>query len=119
MSWLRNLFGTEINPEEYERVRCDLCNGTGLAMGPDGRPSLGYKVPRHCGRCGGKGWLMVKRRPTVLSETVQAGSGVTPETATADAPATPRPSLPPDPIDQPEEVSAPDSPAAPEGFEPQ
>ena len=64
MTFLRRLLRKDINPEEYERVRCDLCRGTGLPI-VNGRPTAGWLVPRHCGRCHGKGWLLVKKTEEV------------------------------------------------------
>ena len=59
MTFLRRLFGKKpINLEKYERMPCDLCDGSGLfgdAAGAHGNPS------RRCPRCHGKGWLLVKK----------------------------------------------------------
>ena len=66
--WLdRLLHGPQVNPEEYEQVRCDLCGGTGIWAGlrPHGlsepRPASFY-IGDHCPRCRGKGWIPVKRQ---------------------------------------------------------
>ncbi len=54
------------NPEEYERVRCDLCSGTGIWLGlqphnaTEPNPVHFYRGD-HCPRCHGDGWLEVKR----------------------------------------------------------
>jgi hypothetical protein len=67
MDWLRKALGMapQLNPEEYERMRCDLCHGTGLMVErttPDGSRPTQFKAPlRHCGHCHGKGYLLVKR----------------------------------------------------------
>ena len=71
MTFLRRLFGKEpINPEEYERVRCELCGGSGVrAASTMPRPlvrsfdsGVAYRPRvRKCGKCHGKGWLLVKK----------------------------------------------------------
>jgi DnaJ-class molecular chaperone len=66
MTWLRRLFGKEpINAEEYERVRCDVCGGTGIrtASATPADPRSGAFQPRvrACGKCHGKGFVPVKR----------------------------------------------------------
>jgi len=48
-----------VNPEEYERVRCDVCDGKGVnqqlgAFGTSGSIHA-------CAKCSGKGYLLVKR----------------------------------------------------------
>ena len=68
MDWLRNLLGRRRNPEQFERVRCEVCNGTGLVLqtgapgGPAGNQQRG-RIP-HCGKCRGRGYVMVKRPET-------------------------------------------------------
>ena len=67
MDWLRKALGRTppLNPEEYERVRCDLCLGTGLMIErttPDGSRPVQIKAPmRHCKKCNGTGYLLVKK----------------------------------------------------------
>jgi len=60
MDRLRKLLGRErVNPEEYERVRCDVCGGKGVnqqlgAFGTSGSIHA-------CGKCHGEGWILMKR----------------------------------------------------------
>ena len=52
------------DPEQGERIRCDLCGGTGIWTPSPGLPdqSLMHRYHGgHCPRCHGKGWLEVKR----------------------------------------------------------
>ena len=58
MDRLRRLFGRgrQLNPEQYERVRCDRCNGTGKKPWTSG---TGYFSVIPCGSCDGKGRLLV------------------------------------------------------------
>ena len=56
------------HPEEYERVPCDLCKGTGSAsdlLAPDESRYLGTRCPI----CYGVGWLMVKKDPEEVRDT--------------------------------------------------
>ena len=50
------------HPEAYERVMCDLCNGTGFEL-LDGEPRIRHGEAVHCGRCHGHGSLIVKKNP--------------------------------------------------------
>ena len=81
MGWLRTLFGRgRVNPDEYERVRCDACRGTGLRSAdagtaiPPSRPIIdsqaayvsalshpSMSTQNVCRKCDGKGWLTVRR----------------------------------------------------------
>jgi len=64
MSWLSRLFGRKpgVNPEEYERVRCDICHGTGVKIsGPSSGVDDQHVMTHRCWKCHGKGWLAVKR----------------------------------------------------------
>jgi hypothetical protein len=64
MSWLSRLFGhkSDVNPEEYERERCDICQGTGVKIsGPSGGVDDQHVMTHKCWKCRGKGWLAVKR----------------------------------------------------------
>ncbi len=67
IAWIRRLLSRpQVNPEEYERVRCDLCNGTGIWIGlrehslSEPNP-VGFYAGDHCPKCCGEGWLTVKR----------------------------------------------------------
>ena len=60
MTFLRRLFGKDINLEEFERLRCDACDGTGKAKRLSGKHVF-YSTITPCGKCHGKGWLLVKR----------------------------------------------------------
>jgi DnaJ-class molecular chaperone len=62
MSWLDRLLGRELlNPEEYERVRCELCDGKGIRMGA--RAPADHRERFHtCKECKGKGYVL-KRKP--------------------------------------------------------
>ncbi len=63
-AWLRRIFGHgHKNPEDYERVRCDRCNGTGLILDLPGNVKANqYRAPApKCGRCHGKGFVLVRR----------------------------------------------------------
>jgi hypothetical protein len=62
-AWARRLLRPpQVNPEEYERVRCDLCNGTGIWIGlrehslSEPKP-VGFYEGDHCPKCCGEGWL--------------------------------------------------------------
>ena len=74
MGWLRGLFGATLNPEDYERVRCDRCDGTGhpptgwTVLHPSSRD---WRIP--CGKCRGKGYIMVKRLAEALRDAHMAG----------------------------------------------
>jgi DnaJ-class molecular chaperone len=48
-----------LSPEEYERVRCDVCQGKGMTqkLGAFGTSGSFHA----CWKCHGKGWLTVKR----------------------------------------------------------
>jgi DnaJ-class molecular chaperone len=61
MSWLSRLFGREsdVNPEGYERVRCDICHGTGARI--SGPVDDQHVMTHKCWKCHGKGWLAVKQ----------------------------------------------------------
>lgn len=63
MDWLHKLLGRErLNPEEYERVRCDICDGKGMTMlGSPVHPSDQHITSHQCWKCHGKGYLLVKR----------------------------------------------------------
>ena len=64
MSWLGRLIGRgpQMNPEEYERVVCNQCDGTGhpktawSALYPSARD---WREP--CFTCHGRGYVMAKR----------------------------------------------------------
>lgn len=64
MGWLRDILGRGLEYKEgYERVRCDRCNGLGLILDPPGNVRGNqYRAPaRRCGRCRGKGYVLVKK----------------------------------------------------------
>ena len=62
MTFLRRLFGKLLNPEKYERVQCDACDGRGVVLSTLLTQVDGGHVETHrCWKCHGKGWLMVKR----------------------------------------------------------
>jgi hypothetical protein len=118
MDWLRKLVGRgpQLNPEEYERVRCDRCHGTGRAQQFGGGWDTSCEIP--CGKCHGKGWLMVRRQPDEPHETPHehpsAAADAEPDTGRSldDAPTTEdggRRDLPHAPV----APSAPDAPGAP------
>ncbi len=54
---------SRLNVAAYERVKCDLCNGTGFEL-VDGKPRYHRGSPVHCQMCHGKGWHLIKREPT-------------------------------------------------------
>lgn len=60
MNW-RSLV-RRLNPAACERVKCDLCDGTGFEL-------VGEKIryrrrsPVHCEKCHGRGWHLVEREP--------------------------------------------------------
>ena len=58
----------QYHPEEYERVPCDLCNGTGGGRGLL-TPEEAIYPGNRCPRCHGQGWLMVKKDPEELRDT--------------------------------------------------
>ena len=66
MTLLRRLFSQRtINPDEYERVRCDACHGTGqreamFHMSPLPGVVSVDREPK-CLQCDGTGWLLVKK----------------------------------------------------------
>ena len=106
------------HPEEYERVPCDPCKGTGFARGLAGPgPERSYLANR-CPVCHGEGWLMVKKDPERVRDTppkanvaASYASGATPESTgevpqdewlaleTSDAPTAPTAPTAPDEMD--------------------
>jgi DnaJ-class molecular chaperone len=66
MSWIDTLLGRKsYNPELYDRVQCEACNGTGLPTW-GGRPHPSRRGERAaCPQCGGKGYTLVKKPDTV------------------------------------------------------
>jgi len=54
---------SRLNPAAYERVKCLPCNGTGFEL-TDGKPTYGHRGPVPCEKCRGRGWYLVRRRPT-------------------------------------------------------
>jgi DnaJ-class molecular chaperone len=63
MGWLLRLLGIEpFDSEEYERVLCDRCRGTGY---PQNRHTLLYPSQQNwtvrCGKCNGKGYVVVEK----------------------------------------------------------
>lgn len=115
MDWLRGLFGLErLNPEDWERVRCDACRGTG------GIRTRGANV-HWCWKCHGKGWLMVRRAAEVPNGTPTAHASDAAEVRPVAAgplagmpDATPSDRsddpLPLDPLDAPQAPTAPSPP---------
>ena len=73
MSWLTRLIGRKppLNPEEYERVRCDACGGKGLVARYDPR------VMHRCWKCHGKGYVMVARAAEELRDAPVASQSTT------------------------------------------
>jgi len=66
------MFGGEpqMNPEEYERVRCELCHGSGhFWQVPDANGRPGPILRGNCPDCHGKGWLMVAKDPAESRDT--------------------------------------------------
>jgi DnaJ-class molecular chaperone len=62
MAWLARLLGREqLNPEEYERARCDECDGKGVLLSLSHGTYEGHVETRTCWKCHGKGYLIVKR----------------------------------------------------------
>jgi hypothetical protein len=121
MGWLQNLLSRGRNPEEYERLRCPVCDGTGLPAFGGHSHSSNSMAPPHCARCGGKGWLMVKRqpeedelhdslesRPSFAVDGQPASAGAVDETLTVDAGGSPG---------LPDVPDAPTSPTAPKGLD--
>lgn len=112
MNWLTRRLGRHASPdpEEYKRVLCDLCNGTGGA-----RPFLTHEEAiypgNYCPRCHGQGWFMVKQDPDELR-----GMFVNATRAVSEAPSA-TPESPGDvPVDErrvPETGDAPSAPTAP------
>ena len=106
------------HPEEYERVPCGPCKGTGFARGLAGPgPERSYLANR-CPVCHGEGWLMVKKDPERVRDTppkanvaASYASGATPESTgevpqdewlaleTSDAPTAPTAPTAPDEMD--------------------
>ena len=114
MGWLQDLFGKSLNPEEFERVRCDRCDGTGHP--PTGYSGLhseyrNYGIP--CGKCHGKGYLMVKREAEVLRDAPGPRRDAVTDSATSVAEDALGERLPPE---SPDTVTPPAAPEAPEGF---
>jgi len=61
---LRGIFARKrFNPEEYERVRCERCDGTGLILNGPGNVQMNEARVRHqkCGKCLGRGYVLVKK----------------------------------------------------------
>jgi len=74
MNWLSRLIGREPppNPENFERVRCRTCSGTGLVA------RYNPNAMHRCWRCHGKGYVMVARAAEELSDaTVQSQTATT------------------------------------------
>ncbi len=62
----------ELNPEQYERVRCEECRGTGHRMSGAGLHIVkGWPSP--CGYCDGKGWLLVRREDAAPRDAAAGG----------------------------------------------
>ena len=62
MTWLRRLFGKDVNPDEYDRVPCDACGGKGVMLSTLPTQVDGGHVETHgCWKCHGKGWVRVKK----------------------------------------------------------
>ena len=62
MDWLYKLLGRErLNPEEYERVRCDVCDGKGATLSSSHGQYEGHVETHQCWKCHGKGYRLVKR----------------------------------------------------------
>jgi DnaJ-class molecular chaperone len=63
MDWRRLLRrGPEPNPETQERVRCELCDGTGIEH-VDGKMLMLGAKPVRCPNCRGAGWLTMEKAP--------------------------------------------------------
>ena len=112
VNWLSRWFGHNAspNPEEYKRVPCDLCKGSGSAsdlLAPGESRYLGTRCPI----CHGAGWLMVKKDPEEVRDTPPKAT-----VAASDAPgATPESfgEVPEDEGRAPETRAAPTAPTAP------
>ena len=63
MGKLRDHFDTDRDPDGYERVKCEVCNGTGLPKVSSGAFwAFDAGAPlNHCRTCRGKGCLLVKK----------------------------------------------------------
>jgi hypothetical protein len=102
------------HPEEYERVPCDLCKGTGSASGVTSGLIVQHEsvyLGNRCPMCHGEGWLMVKKDPEEVRDTPSKAA-----VAASDAPgATPESSgeVPEDERRAPETRDAPTAPTAP------
>jgi hypothetical protein len=112
MNWLSRWFGRDPspNPEEYKRVRCDLCNGTGGARTFVTHDEAVYPG-NYCSRCHGQGWLMVKKDPEEVRDAPPKATlaasyapGATPESTGE---------VPQDEWRAPETCDAPTAPTAP------
>jgi hypothetical protein len=84
MDWLRKLLGRkQVNPEEYERVTCDVCDGTGRLLlsrkARDFTPTGNFRN-LHCPVCHGRGWRPVRKpdeQPTERQATRRPPDGET------------------------------------------
>jgi hypothetical protein len=121
VSWLRRLFerDPQLDPEDYARVRCDACDGTGLPLRSrrdswGSMPFVDRRGDPHCVKCYGKGYIMVKRKPEVPREAPEAGRDAATHAATTVAETASEAPLPPP--EPPDTVSPPTAPEAPEGF---
>jgi hypothetical protein len=121
MSWLGRLLGRDpqLNPEQYERVRCDRCDGRGHPPLPYRPGDVTYNMRVPCGKCDGKGWVLVRRDADdvrdmpeghigIAMDAPQAASGVLPEVTVAETGE--QPALPDAPL-------APKAPEAPRGLD--
>jgi hypothetical protein len=63
MGKLRDHFDPDRDPDGYKRVKCEVCNGTGLPSVSSGAfwaYDAGARL-NYCHTCHGKGYLLVKR----------------------------------------------------------
>ena len=61
MSWLDRFRSEPLNPEQYERVRCEACDGKGIRM-TQAAPADRRERFHTCKACKGKGYVL-KPRP--------------------------------------------------------
>jgi hypothetical protein len=63
MGKLRDHFDRDHDPDGYERVKCGVCNGTGLPRATSGAFwAFDACAPlTYCRTCHGKGYLLVKK----------------------------------------------------------
>lgn len=50
-----------LNPDAYERQQCDACEGRGVRTYAPGGAYPSHVMTYRCWKCGGKGWVLVKK----------------------------------------------------------